>query len=112
VKLDGPDFFTWKGLRRVRQDGLVRRAGHYYDQGAPVLGCLIPHLVDRLLEDGLCELGDPDESGMRPVALTEAGWAHYRMLCRRQRREDLVVPPPEHGRTRAQDGIFRVRDPG
>ncbi|MGQ0774248.1 MAG: hypothetical protein ACT4NY_07515 [Pseudonocardiales bacterium] len=86
MKLNGPDFFAWKGYRKVRQGGLAYREGHYYDQGTPVPGCLIPIIVDGLLKNGLCELGDPDESGMWPVALTDAGLADYRMLCRRQRR--------------------------
>lgn len=45
------------------------------------------------------KLSDPDKSGIPRMALTEAGLAHYRVLCKRQRRKDLVVPPPERGRT-------------
>jgi hypothetical protein len=94
MKLSGPDFFEWMELRRVRRGGLARGESHYYDHGNPVPGWLIPDIVDGLLKDGLLELGDPDESGMRQVALTEAGLAHYRVLCKRQRRKDLVAPPP------------------
>lgn len=88
MKLNGPDHFEWMGLRRVHRGGLARRDGHYYDQGTPVPGWLIPHLVEGLLEDGLLELGDPDESGMQRVALTEAGLEQYRVLCKRQRHKD------------------------
>ncbi|MGH3814531.1 MAG: hypothetical protein ACRDUV_19110 [Pseudonocardiaceae bacterium] len=104
MKLSGPDFFEWMGLRRVRRGGLARWEGHYYDHGNPVPGWLIPDIVDGLLKDGLLELGDPDESGMRRVTLTEAGLTHYRVLCKRQRRKDLVAPPPEHGRTTETTG--------
>lgn len=52
MKLNGPDHFVWMGLRRVRRSGLARRDGDYYEQGAPVPGWLIPHLVEGLLEDG------------------------------------------------------------
>lgn len=92
-RLTGPEFFQLKGLRRVRQGGLECCDGHYYDQGAPVSGCLIPNIVEGLLGAGLSELGDPDESGMRQVALTEAGQARYRVLYQRQRRKDPVVAP-------------------
>ena len=91
MKLNGPDFFEWMGLRR---GGLARWEGHYYDHGNPVPGWLIPDILDGLLKDGLLELGDPNESGMRRVALTEAGQTHYRVLCKRQRRKDPVAPPP------------------
>jgi hypothetical protein len=92
MKLSGPDFFEWLGLRRVRRGGLARGAGHYYDHGTPLSGWLIPDILDGLLQDGLLELGDPDQSGIRPVALTETGQAHYRVLCQRQRRKDPVAP--------------------
>ncbi|MGQ0778011.1 MAG: hypothetical protein ACT4NY_26975 [Pseudonocardiales bacterium] len=98
-RLTGPEFFQLKGLRQVRRGGLVHGDGHYYDQGAPVSGRLIPIIVEGLLEAGLAELGDPDEYGLRQVALTEAGQACYRVLCQRQRRKDLVVSLPEHGCT-------------
>ncbi|MGH3939544.1 MAG: hypothetical protein ACRDTG_13120 [Pseudonocardiaceae bacterium] len=88
MKLTGPDHFAWMALRRVRHGGLARRDGHYYNQGIPVGGWLIPHLVDGLVEDGLLELGDPDEFGMRRVALTEAGLEQYRVLCKRQRHKN------------------------
>jgi hypothetical protein len=91
MKLSGPDFFEWMGLRRVRRGGLTSREGHYYDHGNPVSGWLIPDIIDGLLKDGLLELGDPDESGMRRVALTEIGLTHYQVLCKRQRRKDLVA---------------------
>ncbi len=94
MKLSGPDFFEWMGLRRVRRGGLTRGEDHYYDHGNPVPGWLIPDILDGLLKDGLLELGDPDESGMRRVALTEAGLIHYRALCKRQRRKNLVALPP------------------
>jgi hypothetical protein len=90
MKLTGPDFFEWMGVRR---GGLARRESHYYDHGNPVSGWLIPDIINGLLQDGLLELGDPDESGMRRVALTEAGLTHYRVLCKRQRHKDLVAPP-------------------
>lgn len=92
MKLSGPDFFEWLGLRRVRRGGLARREGTYYDHGNPVPGWLIPDILDGLLQDGLLELGNP-ESGMQQVVLTEAGLAHYRALCQRQRRKNLVVAP-------------------
>ncbi len=88
MKLSGPDFFEWMGVRR---GGLARWEGHYYDHGNPVPGWLIPDIVDGLLKDRLLELGDPDESGMQRVALTEAGLAHYRVLCKRQRRKDQAA---------------------
>ena len=59
-------------------------------------GWLIPDIVDGLLKDGLLELGDPDESGMRRVALTESGLSHYRVLCKRQHCKDQAAPL-EHG---------------
>jgi hypothetical protein len=93
MKLSGPDFFEWMGLRRVRRSGLTSWEGHYYDHGNPVPGWLIPDIIDGLLKDGLLELGDPDESGMRRVALTETGLTHYQVLCKRQRRTDQVAPP-------------------
>jgi hypothetical protein len=68
MKLTGPDFFEWMGLRRVRRGGLTRREGHYYNHGNPVPGWLIPDIINGLLKDGLLELGDPDKSGMRRVA--------------------------------------------
>jgi len=74
VKLTGPDFFEWKGLRRAHRD------------------------------HGLLKLGDPNKSGMRPVTLTDAGLAHYRVLCKHQRRKDPVVPPPR--------ALRHHRDPG
>ncbi|MGH3998944.1 MAG: hypothetical protein ACRDTJ_15990 [Pseudonocardiaceae bacterium] len=43
----------------------------------------------------MLELGDPDEAGMRRVALTEAGLTHYRVLYKRQRCKDLVTPSPD-----------------
>ncbi|MGH3698214.1 MAG: hypothetical protein ACRDRU_26535 [Pseudonocardiaceae bacterium] len=89
MNLSGPDFFEWMGLRRVRQGGLARGAGHHYDHGNPLPGWLIP---DGLLQDGLLELGDPDQSSIRPVALTETGQAHYRVLYQRQRRKDPAAP--------------------
>ncbi len=95
MKLSGPDFFEWMGVRR---GGLAHGEGRYYDHGNPVSGWLIPDIVDGLLKDGLLELGDPDKSGMRPVALTEAGLTHYRALGKRQRRKDQAAPP-EHDRT-------------
>ncbi|MGH3767034.1 MAG: hypothetical protein ACRDS0_10405 [Pseudonocardiaceae bacterium] len=79
------------GLRRVRRGGLTRREGTYYDRGNPVPGWLIPDILDGLLQDGLLELSDP-ESGIQQVTVTEAGLAHYRTLCKRQRRKDLVAP--------------------
>lgn len=88
MRLKGPDFFAWMGLRRVRRGGLAHLDGHYYDQGAPVPGWLVPELVEALLHDGLLALGDPDECGMRRVALTEAGLEQYRVLGKRQRRRD------------------------
>ena len=90
MKLNGPDFFEWLGLRRVRRGGLARREDTYYDHGNPVCGWLIPDILDGLLEDGFLELGDP-ESGMQHVALTDVGLAHYRALCKRQRRKDLMA---------------------
>lgn len=93
MRLTGPDLFEWRGLRRVRRGGLARWEGHYYDHSNLVPGWLIPDIINGLLEDGLLELGDPDKSGMRPVAFTEAGLTHYRTLCKRQRRKDLVAPP-------------------
>lgn len=101
MKLSGPDFFEWMGLRRARRGGLARREGHYRDHGNPVPGWLIPDITDGLLKDGLLELGDPDESGMRRVTLTEAGLTHYRQLCKRQRHKDPAAPPPKHGRATA-----------
>jgi len=92
VKLIGPEFFQWKGLRRVLSGGLACFEGRYYDQGAPVPGCFIPLVVEGLLEAELVELGDPDESGMRPVALTDAWQARYRELCQLQRRKAPVAP--------------------
>ncbi len=92
MKLTGPDFFEWMGLRRVRRGGLTRWEGHYYDHGNPVHGWLIPDIIDELLKEGLLELGDLDKSGMRQVALTETGLTHYRVLCKRQRHQDLVAP--------------------
>ncbi len=91
MKLSGPDFFEWMGLRRVHRGGLAHREGAYYDRGNPVPGWLIPDILDGLLQDGLLELSEP-ESGMRQVTLTEAGLAHYRTLCKRQRRKNLVAP--------------------
>ena len=99
MKLTGPDFFEWMGLRRVRRGGLARWEGHYYDHGNPVPGWLIPDIVDGLLQDRLLELGDPDKSGMRPVALTEAGLNHYRALCKRQHHQDPTSSGPS-GRQR------------
>ncbi len=93
MKLSGPDYFEWMGLRRVRRGGLARRAGTYYDHGDSVPGWLIPDILDGLLQDGLLELGEPT-SGMQQVTLTEAGLAHYRALCKRQRRKDRAPPPP------------------
>ncbi|MGH3683722.1 MAG: hypothetical protein ACRDSM_01395 [Pseudonocardiaceae bacterium] len=52
MNLSGPDFFEWMGLRRVRQGGLARGAGHYYDHGNPRPGWLIPDILDGLLQDG------------------------------------------------------------
>lgn len=92
MKLIGPDFFQWKGLRRVRSGGLACVEGRYYDQGTPVPGCFISLVVEGLLAAELVALGDPDESGMRPVALTDAGQARYRALCQLQRRKAPVVP--------------------
>ncbi|MGH3822827.1 MAG: hypothetical protein ACRDRA_08345 [Pseudonocardiaceae bacterium] len=57
----------------------------------PVPGWLIPDILDGLLKDGLLELSDP-ESGIQQVTVTEAGPAHYRALCKRQRRKDLAAP--------------------
>lgn len=94
MKLKGPDYFEWMGFRRVRRGGLARRDGRYYNQGTPVPGWLIPDIVKALLKDGLLELGDPDESGMQRVALTEAGLEHYRVLCKRQRRKDGPAAVP------------------
>ncbi|MGH3694887.1 MAG: hypothetical protein ACRDRX_13025 [Pseudonocardiaceae bacterium] len=91
MKLSGPDFFEWMGLRRVRRGGLTRREGIYYDRGNPVPGWLIPDILDGLLTDGLLELGE-QESGMQQVTLTEAGLDHYRALCKRQRRKNLMTP--------------------
>lgn len=91
MKLSGPDFFELMGLRRVHRGGLARREGTYYDHGTPIPGWLIPEILNELLQDGLLELGDP-ESGMQQVALTEAGLAHYRALCKLQRRKNLAAP--------------------
>jgi hypothetical protein len=99
MKLTGPDFFEWMGLRRVRRGGLARYEDHYYDQGIPVPGCLIPLLVERLLKDRLCELADPDEYGMRRVSLTDTGQAQYRLLCKLQRRRNPASPPADQDRT-------------
>jgi hypothetical protein len=93
MKLSGPDFFEWMGLRRVRRGGVARREGTYYEHGNPVPGWLIPDIHDGLLQDGLLELGEP-EFGMQQVTLTEAGLARYRALCQRQRRKDLAARPP------------------
>ncbi|MGQ0774116.1 MAG: hypothetical protein ACT4NY_06820 [Pseudonocardiales bacterium] len=76
----------------MRRGGLACFEGGYYDHGAPIPGCLIPHVAEALLEAGWLELGDPDESGMRPVIVTDAGQARYRALCQLQRRKDPVVP--------------------
>jgi hypothetical protein len=46
---------------------------------------------------------------MRPVALTEAGLTHYRVLCRRQRRTDLVN---RAGRRQGRSMITGRRIPG
>lgn len=81
MKLIGPEFFQWKGLRQVRRGGLTRVKDRYYDHGLPVPGCLIPDIVEGLLEAGFVELADPDESGTRRVALTDPGQARYRALC-------------------------------
>jgi hypothetical protein len=91
MKLSGPDFFEWMGLRR---GGLARWESHYYDHGNLgnlVPGWLIPDIIDELLKDRLLDLGDPDKSGIRPVALTETGLTHYRLLCKRQRHQDPVA---------------------
>jgi hypothetical protein len=91
MKLSGPDFFEWMGLRRVRRGGLAHRDGTYYDHGDPVPGWLIPDILNGLLKNGLLELGDR-ESGTQQVTLTESGLAHYRALCKHQHRKDLVAP--------------------
>jgi hypothetical protein len=91
MKLSAPDFFELMGLRRVRRGGLAHREGTYYDHGIQIPGWLIPDILNELLKDGLLELIDP-ESGMQQVALTQTGLAHYRALCKRQRRRDLVAP--------------------
>lgn len=99
MKLTGPEFFQLKGLRVVRRGRLAISDGRYYEQGVPVLGCLVPTIAEGLLEAGLLELGDPDKSGMRPVALTDAGQARYRELSQLQRRKAPETPPPERDRT-------------
>lgn len=91
MKLNGPDFFELMGLRRVHRGSLARGADHYYDHGNPVPGWLIPDIIDGLLQDGLLELGDPDKSGIQPVAFTETGLTRYRALCKRQRHQDPVA---------------------
>ena len=57
--------FRVNGLRRVRWGGLAHREGTYYDHGNPVLGCLIPDILNELLKDGLLKLGDPESATTR-----------------------------------------------
>ncbi len=116
-RLDGPEFFRWMALRRVRRGGLTRFQDHYYDQGRPVPGFLIPDLVDALIEQELLQLADSNEAGMRRVWLTDAGQAEYRVLVRRQRGKDPQVPPgscryPEGCGTPALRRDNRSRWPG
>ncbi|MGH3906151.1 MAG: hypothetical protein ACRDTE_18510 [Pseudonocardiaceae bacterium] len=86
MKLCGPDYWSWLGLRRVNCGAVARFEGVYYDAGQPIPGCLYEELFTVLLERGLLEVADPDTEGMARVSLSEAGRPEYRALCQRQRR--------------------------
>jgi hypothetical protein len=99
VKLPFPDHLSWLALRRVRRGGVSKLGDRYLDGGQP-LGVLLAELLAMLQEQGLLDVADPSPAdGLARVSCTEAGQAHYRSLCRRQR-APLLMPPPEFGRAR------------
>lgn len=63
MKLRGADFWTWTGLRRVNCATVARFEGGYYDGGCPITGCLVPELIEMLLERKLLVVAEPDEHG-------------------------------------------------
>jgi hypothetical protein len=96
VKLSFPDHLSWLALRRVRRGGVAKLGECYLDGGQP-LGILLAELLALLLEEGLLDVAEPGPAdGLARVSLTEAGQAHYRSLCQRQR-APLPVPSPEFG---------------
>lgn len=97
TRLTGPDFWRWMGLRRVHAGLVARFEGRYYDAGRRMPGYLVPDVLDMLITQNLLSVADPDDYGWQRVALTDAGLAEYRALCRRQSQQALPVPPPEHG---------------
>lgn len=101
MRLRGVDFWAWTGLRRVNCGAVARYEGGYYDAGLPIPGCLVPELIEMLIERHLLVVADPDEYGWQRVTLSAAGRAEYQTLCRRRNQKDLQdrVPPPVHGTT-------------
>lgn len=71
-RLTGPEFFQLKGLRRVRRGGLECCDGHYYDQGVPVSGCLIPDIVVPLPGHG-CTTATTETSAGRAGSAVDRG---------------------------------------
>lgn len=101
MKLPLLDHLCWLALRRVRRGGVIRLHDRYCEGGLP-LGVLLVELLDELREHGMLAVADPDPAdGLARVHLTDAGQAHYRELCRRQR---APVPVPEFARSAAQTG--------
>lgn len=85
MKLPLNDHLSWLALRRVRRGGVAKLGARYLEGGHP-LGILLAELLDDLLNRGLLVVSEPNqEDGLARVHVTEAGLAHYRTLCRRQR---------------------------
>ncbi len=86
MTLNESDHLDWLALLRVRSRHVSKHGDHYAYRGQlypPV--SLVAVALRGLAQAGLLTLADPDEHGLAPVALTEAGLARYQALTRRQR---------------------------
>jgi len=95
-----PELYEWLVLRRVRDGGVAKSAGVYFDHGRPTPGHLAG-VFDRLIWTGLVTVAEGNPIWeLRRRSLTDNGAARYATLGeRRQRQAGLAVPPPEHSIT-------------
>jgi hypothetical protein len=83
ASLTGTDLHYWIALRRVLDGEVTRLDGRWRDHEHLVPG-YVTDALDELLRGGLVTLAelDPMVDGTALAALTTAGIAHFKQLCR------------------------------
>lgn len=97
------EFLEATALRRARRGGVAQRDGQWLYRGRPMPGGVLRELYEVLAEDGLLQVADPDEYGLRRVGLSDRGENRYLELVSAQPTA-LRRPPPGHP-TGAEAGV-------